>query len=306
MLPASPLVQVVVPSYNKRSALLAALESVVASDYPNFRVLVVDDCSQDDSVAAVRRSFPDCEVLVNARNQGFAAGCNAGFQVALSGSADLVFLLNQDTLVEPDLLSTLVRSMREHPQAGIIGPKTYSFDRMSDGRPRLIYAGSWRRMLPLRQRIPGIEQAEDRPRAEPIQADYVWGHGMLIRSAALRVTGGFDTSFPMYYEDLDLCRRMREAGYEIWCEPSAVMWHDQPDGARAIHSEYWRWACKVRSTTVFHRKHYGRVASLFLTPMTILAEARQLLFAGRMRALGHLLLASLSLSAGFATPSPRR
>lgn len=306
MHPASPSVQVVVPSYNRRDALLAALESVFASDYTRFRALVVDDCSQDDSVVEVRRRFPDCEVLVHAKNLGFAAGCNAGFEVARAAGADLVFLLNQDTLVEPDLLSRLVRSMDEHPRAGIVGPKTYSFDRMPDGRPKLIYAGSWHGRLPLLQRIPGIEQAESDPRVEPIQADYVWGHGMMIRSSALRATGGFDTSFPMYYEDLDLCRRIRDAGYEIWCDPGAVMWHDQPDGARALQSEYWRWAYKVRSTTVFHRKHYGRLASLLMTPATISAEIKRLLLAGHFKASGHLLAASVRHLVGLNPREHRR
>jgi len=117
---------------------------------------------------------------------------------------------------------------------------------------------------------------------------------MLLRASALREVGGFDENFSMYYEDLDLCRRMREAGHEIWCEPAATMWHDALDGARALQSEPWRWAHKVRSTGVFHRKHYGRLASFFMTPLTLAAELRQLLFQRKFRAAKHLLAAILA------------
>ena len=283
---------VVIPSYNQRSALVRCLVSVYASEYSQVHVLVVDDCSTDGTVETLRERFPACEVLVNARNLGFASACNAGVQVAMERGAELILLINQDTILAPDLMEILGRFMAEHPRAGIVGPKTYSFDTMPDGRPRLIYAGSWQGLLPLSQRIPGIERAETNQRNDPVEADYVWGHGMLLRTATLRETGGFDAAFPMYYEDLDLCRRARAAGYEVWCEPRAVMWHDQPDGARASRSEYWRWANKVRSTAVFHRKHCGRAAAVLLTPLTLLLDAGRLLRRGQGRAVGHLLLAA--------------
>jgi len=294
----APVVHVLVPSFNQRPMLVQCLESVFASRGVDLRVLVVDDGSTDDSVAEVRRRFPDCEVLVNVRNLGFATGCNAGFQLLLQNDARRIFLLNQDARVAPDTLGTLAVFLDQHPRAGIVGPKTYSLDKTPDGRERLLYAGSWHGLLPLRQQIPGIEAAETEPRREPVEADYVWGHGMMICGSALQQTGGFDPAFPMYYEDLDLCRRLRTAGYQIWCEPRAVMWHDQPDGARAIHSEYWRWACKVRSTTVFHRKHFGRLAAALLTAATHAAEIGQLLRQRKTRAAWHLSRAAMRWTLG--------
>lgn len=301
---ASPF-YVLIPSYNQQAMLVKCLASLQASEGIAPHVLVVDDCSEGDLVVDVRRHFPWCEVLVNERNLGFGATCNLGFQHALDRGADLILLLNQDTTVAPGLVPKLLRFMEDHPRAGIVGPKTYSFDSTPDGRPRLLYAGSWQGLLPLRQRIPGIEEPEEEIRRDPVQVDFVWGHGMLIRASALRETGGFDPAFPMYYEDLDLCRRVREAGYELWCEPDAVMWHDQFDGARAARSEYWRWAYKVRSTNVYHRKHYGRLASQILTPLTFVAELRQLLWRRQGRAAGHLLLAALRYALGLQEASLR-
>jgi GT2 family glycosyltransferase len=92
----------------------------------------------------------------------------------------------------------------------------------------------------------------------------------------------------MYYEDLDLCQRMKAAGFEIWYEPAAEMWHDTLDGARAVNSEYWRWAEKARSTRVFHAKRYGPVKARLLTALTVSAEVLQHLRKGHWRAVWHM------------------
>lgn len=298
-----PQTWVVIPAYEDPQALSACLGSLAASDGQPFRLLVVDDASRDGSVDALRAAHPECGVVVNAHNQGFAGTCNVGLGIALAAGARYVFLLNQDTLVEPDTLPRLVDFLERHPRAGLVGPKTYSFERAPDGRPKLLYAGSWQRpLLPLRQRIPGIEQSERSPARDAVQVDYVWGHGMLLRADALRRTGLFDTDFPMYYEDLDLCRRLRADGHELWCDPSAVLWHDQPDGARGGRSEYWRWACKVRGASVFYTKHFGPRRGALLAGLTHLADAAQLSRTGRPRAAVHLLRAALRHVAGCSDP----
>jgi GT2 family glycosyltransferase len=192
-------------------------------------------------------------------------------------------------VVEPTLVGTLVEFLQERPDAGVVGPKTLSTTPAADGRPRRLYAGAWRTVLPLIQNIPGIEQPDEDLPDRPIPTDYVWGHGMMLRAAAIREVGAFDPAFFMYCEDLDLCVRLRRAGHGVWCEPRAVMWHDIPDGARAERSESWRWACKVRSIGVFHRKHARWPAAPLLTLATVLVEAKRLLARRRFRAAGHLL-----------------
>lgn len=295
-----PRLLVLIPSFNDQRALSGCLESLRGEEAD---IVVIDDASTDGSAELVRRRFPGVELIVNASNQGFARTCNRGFLVALSRGVERILLLNQDTRVSPGLCRRLAETMEAHPRAAIVAPKTYSFERSADGRERLIYNGSWRTLLPLRQRIPGIERGERAHSAMAVETDYAWGHGMLIRASALREVGAFDTSFAMYYEDLDLCQRVRDAGHEIWYEPAAVMWHDVADGARALKSEPWRWAHKVRSTGVFHRKHYGRMAALVMTPLTLAAELRQLLFHGRFRAARH--LASAILESWLARASSR-
>jgi len=288
-----PPVQAIVPAFNGGEGLLGSLASLRASSYPRLELTVVDNASTDGSLAQVRRRFPDVRLLSNERNLGFGAGCNVGIRDALERGAEFVLLVNQDAAVSPALVELLVACAEQHPRAGVIGPKTLSTEPMPDGRPRLLYAGSWRRRLPLRQTIPGIEQADAGGPAKALRTDYVWGHGMLLRAAALREVGLFDPEFFMYYEDLDLCRRMRAAGWEVWYAPRAVMWHAALDGARAVDSERWRWRCKVHSADVFHRKNHGPFAARALTALTVLDEAQELVRTHRLRAARHLLAAFL-------------
>ena len=284
---------VVIPTYQGREEILACLASLHRSDCPPRRVVVVDNASTDGTADEVVRCHPEVEVLRQGRNLGFGGGCNEGIERALAGGADYILLLNQDTRVAPDAIRRLVSFMENRPAAALVGPRTRSLHPLPDGRPRLLYAGSWRTLLPLRQRVPGIERPDGEEEGEPRRVDYVWGHAMMLRARALHQVGPFDPRFFMYFEDLDLCRRMAAAGGEIWCLPGALVWHDAVDGARALHSEYWRWAHKVDSVYLFHRKYKARLAAVTLSALTLLAEVGQLARQGKWRACGHLLRAWL-------------
>lgn len=288
---ALPAVAAVILSYKDPQATLRCAASLRRSSYPGLTTLIVDNASGPATEAALRRDPGGCTLLFTEKNLGFGGGCNRGIEAARAANAAYILLLNQDTVVAPDMVELLVAFMETHPAAGVVGPRTFFGEPAARAEQKLLYAGAWRGRLPLRQKVPGIDRTDSRPAPSPVRTDYVWGHGMMLRSAALAAAGAFDPAFFMYYEDLDLCRRLSRAGYEIWCEPRAVMWHDIEDGARAGSSEFWRWACKMHSTALFHRKHFGRLPGAALSFLTVGAEAQLLFRQGHFRALGHLLLA---------------
>lgn len=128
-----PPLHLLIPAYERREALLECLGSIYASRGVEAHVLVVVDASADGTVKAVGRRFPQCRVLVNPENLGFAGTCNRGFQKLLGEGAPVVLLLNQDTLLAPDAAATLLGFLESHPSAEVIGPKTYSTRRAPDG-----------------------------------------------------------------------------------------------------------------------------------------------------------------------------
>ncbi len=288
-----PSTVALVLTYNSRDTIEACIQSLLDCTYSGLQVRVVDNASTDTTVELLRLKFDQLHITEMDQNLGFAAGCNLGIEAALTDGADYIFLLNPDATVAPNMMTTLVEFMETHPQAGAVGPRTFSTTRAEDGAERLLYAGSFHGMLPLRQTVPGIGMADDPHRCEaPLQVDSIWGHGVLLRASTCKSVGLFDPAFFMYYEDLDLCRRIKSEGFELWCEPSAIMWHDCPDGARAFESEDWRWRYKAHSMGIFHRKHYGALLGRCMSFCTCLLEAAQLFRQGHWRALRHQLMAN--------------
>jgi GT2 family glycosyltransferase len=266
-----PRVYVIILNWNGKEDTLRCLHSMQEVDYPRYRVLVVDNASDDGSAEAVRAAFPAVELLVNNGNLGFAAGNNQGIRYALQRGADYVLLLNNDTRVDQMVLTALVRTGEANPKVGLASPKVYYFD-----RPRVIYyAGARRGWLPLLPRLIGTggtrsATAGERGQVEQLQeVDYVWGQAMFIKREVIERIGLLDPAFFMYYEDVDYCLRAKRAGYKIVCVPSACVWHRVARGTEGDYLTRWRY--KVTSMWRFHRKYsrFGWPHALLLTMVTL-------------------------------------
>lgn len=282
-----PRVTVVIPAWQGGQGLLDCLASVVASECQPVLILVVDNASTDYSIEQARLRFPEVEFCRNHENLGFGCACNQAIQRALAQADEFVLLLNQDARLEPNTLALILDLARRQPLAAAIGSKTLSTARTPDGDFMLLYNGAWRRWLPTWQRIPGIGRSERNSPVGPREVDYVWGHGMLLRCAALGEVGLFDPGFFMYFEDLDLCLRLQRAGWQNWCDSRAVIWHAVEEPNRAERSRLWRWQMKLASARHFCRKHYGAVLGEVFWGLTILRESEPLLRRGHFRAVAH-------------------
>jgi GT2 family glycosyltransferase len=195
---------------------------------PGVEIVIVDGGSTDHSADLLRERLGATVLLIETgTNLGFAAGVNVGVQRALAAGAQSVLLLNNDTCVAPSMIIHLARVAFENPKAGIIGPVIYYYD-----QPQRIWRFASREhgWLPVPVQLsPGLVS---RAHAVPFQVDYVTACAMLIRRSVVEAIGLFDTSYFMYFEDADYCRRARQAGYEIWCVPQARVWHRVSASAR--------------------------------------------------------------------------
>jgi N-acetylglucosaminyl-diphospho-decaprenol L-rhamnosyltransferase len=250
-------VGVVIPAHRGGTALLEAIGSLVAGELMPDWIVVVDNARDDDSVDRAVAAFPAIETVRNGRNLGFGRACNQGIERLRARGAEFIFLLNQDATVDPGTLQSLRSLARSHPRAAAIGPKTISSVAFEGERPILLYNGSWRTALPLWQRVPGVDRVEHSSDLQPVEVDFAWGHAMLLRGPALDEVGTFDPAFFMYYEDLDLCDRLRSAGWQIWCDRRAIARHAIADPSRAERSELQRWRWKRESGRHYCRKRWS-------------------------------------------------
>lgn len=220
---AAPRVVVLVLAYNGVELTLDCLASLRGLDYPNYEVLVVDNASTDDTVAAVRAGFPEVRLIEAGANLGYAEGNNLGLRAALERGAEAVFLVNNDTVLAPDCVTGLVRAWAAHPQAGMLGPMVYTWD-----EGHIIFSAGgvidWRNA-----NADNVGAGEPDRGAYPARVvDYVNGCGLLVTRAVLERVGFLDARFFMYWEETDWCLRARAAGFESWFEPAAWMRHKAP------------------------------------------------------------------------------
>lgn len=218
---ADPLVDILLVNWNGRDVTLDCLASIRSLTYPRFRVTVVDNASSDGSVPAIRSAFPDAAILEQPTNTRFAGGNNIALRHALDNGAELLCLLNNDTVVDPAMLTWLVRAWQSAPTAGMISPKILYH--LAPGR--LWYAGGRVSMWTGTLEHLGIRESDGWGPAETVETGFATGCCLLTGRDVVERVGLLDESFFMYTEDVDWCLRARGAGYRILYEPRARCLH---------------------------------------------------------------------------------
>jgi GT2 family glycosyltransferase len=210
-------------TWNAAAYALACLHSVVQQHSPPDTLLVVDNGSIDQTVARVRREIPSAHVLCNASNVGFAAGMNQGIAALQARSAppDIVVLLNQDTLLDAHFLDAVVAPFADERVGAVGGKIAYP-----DGR--LQHAGAYLSFPRAVAHHIGWRECDDGQYDASRSCEMVTGAAIALRMEALVRTGLFDTGYsPAYYEDSDLCWRLRQQGYQIVYAPQARLIHHE-------------------------------------------------------------------------------
>ena len=218
-----PRVVVVLVNWNNHGDTLECLESLCRSTYEPREVIVVDNGSRPESVDALRGGTGGALLIESPVNLGFTGGNNLGIRTALDRHADLVFVLNNDTTVHPETISLLVGALEAEPRAGIAAPKVRFFP----PEDLIWYAGGAFSELTQNPVMRGYRQADDGRWDEPGEVEFASGCAMLIRRGLLERLGGFSDEYFAVWEDVDLSRRARSAGYRILYVPGAVVWHKE-------------------------------------------------------------------------------
>lgn len=213
----TPRVTVVIPTWNGKHHLELCLPALMQQTYDDFEILVVDNGSQDGSVAWLRSDWPDVRMIALEENRGFVGGVNAGI-VAAQG--DLIALLNNDTEAEPTWLENLVAGLERHPEAGMAASKL----KLWDDRSRLHAAGDYY----TRGGRPGNRGFREKDDGRFDDEEFVFAPcaaAALYRREVFDRIGLFDRRFGSYLEDVDLAWRAQHAGWRCIFVPDAVVYH---------------------------------------------------------------------------------
>lgn len=221
--------------------------SLQQSDYSNLTVVVVDNGSTPENLAALTTEAQGAVLVRSAENLGFAGGCNLGIRYALDHGADYVFLINNDTTVAPDMLSRLVAAQEADPTLGVVGPLIY----YADPADEVWFSGQrfWKQLYVVRR---GLHLSDVTKPLE--EADFISGCGMLAPRRVWEQVGLLAPEYFMYYEDLDFCIRAKKQGYRVACVPQAKMWHAVSKSSGGMDSPH-KQRLQVQSSLIFFWRH---------------------------------------------------
>ena len=207
----APAVTIVLLNWNGWRDTDACLVSLAGLEYPNYEIIVVDNASTDGSEAELKKRYPNLTLLQSGTNLGFAGGNNVGLRYALAHGAQYVWLLNNDTLVEPDALGKLVAKFQREPDLGLCG-STLVYESQRD-TVQALGGARYNRWLGTVQHIGQHErwpQAVDEVRVEQ-RLSYLIGASTLVSKAFLERVGLLQEDYFLYFEELDWAVRARGA-----------------------------------------------------------------------------------------------
>ncbi len=217
----NPSVTVIILNWNGKDLTMDCLESLEKVTYTNVNFLVVDNGSTDGSVDAIRKQFLSVDVLALSNNLGYAGGNNEGFNHVKNSPPDYLIFLNNDTTVDPGFIEPLIQYLEDDSTVGQTVPKIF----YSNDPKRIWYGGGrvnlWMGMISHR----GIRKIDDVRFDHPEKTDYATGCCFCIRTKDFAELQGFDESFPMYAEDVDLSLRIQKLGKTVYFIPMSKVWH---------------------------------------------------------------------------------
>ena len=266
---------VIIVSFNSGACLPRSLASI-AAHAPGARVVVIDNASTDGSTPHPTLLDSRVELHVNQHNVGFARGVNQGLATV---STEYVLILNPDCYLMPGAVETLVSELSAHPECAVAGPQILNEDGSVQGSARgnpTLFTGLFGRSTLLTRLFPRSKLALRNVRTDPdrvargvsFTVDWVSGACFMARRETLAGVGGFDERYFLYWEDADLCRRLRNAGHTIRYVPTATVVHSGGVSSRGA---------RTLATQAFHESAYTYYATHVARSPIARAVARVLL-----------------------------
>ncbi len=257
-----PKVSVIIVNYNGGQDIIDCLESLQKDRASaSFEIIVIDNHSTDGSTAQISTQFERVKLLSLDENRGFAAACNAGIAVAQS---DTVLLLNPDTVVMDGAISKMHNALRNHPQWGIVGARMLT-------TARIPYRAARRFPTPRDLAMMSIGLAKlfstlkyfngylygERATESLDEVDQIEGSCLMISEAARKAIGNLDEQFFIFFEEVDWCKRVKAAGFEIHIVNEAEVIH-KVSTTMGRYFEFTR-TIHAQSAMKYFRKHGGEI-----------------------------------------------
>jgi GT2 family glycosyltransferase/glycosyltransferase involved in cell wall biosynthesis len=225
------MVDIIIVNFNSTDHTIQCIKSIhQLSGLKNCKIVVIDNCSKDHP-QRLKSIFPGVSLIMNKKNIGFGQAVNVAVRKT---DGEYILLINPDSMILNDQLPRILQYIQKNPKIAIVGPKIRDYSGRIQGSARkfpTLLTSILGRKSPITRLIPNNPVIRDQfpcfymNNKKPIKVDWVSGACMLIRRSAFEEVGGFDAKFYLYWEDADLCRRLKHHGWEIAYHPAAEVMH---------------------------------------------------------------------------------
>lgn len=268
---------IIIVSWNVKEMIAGCLRSIEVEQQTGeidaVETIVVDNNSSDGTAAFIQSDFPWVILKACQNNLGFSGGNNLGIRIS---RGRMVLLLNPDTIIHSGSLAILVNSLKANPTYGILGPRLLN----SDGSlqpscyPSPTLIREFWRLFYLDKLYPhGIYRMKKWDSKNLRSVDNIMGAGMLLRREIVDTVGLMDEDYFMFSEEIDYCKRVRSAGWDIGWEPRAIFTHFGGGSTRQVREKMF--IQLYRAKVYYFRKHYGHLsASIYKVILYLAAWAR--------------------------------
>jgi len=275
-----PLVSIITVNFNQTEVTCALLDSIGRQDFQNLEIFVVDNGSRENPAQVFLEKYPEVKFIRSEQNLGFAGGNNLALKQA---KGDFIFFVNNDAELTDGCIERLLALFEKVPDLGIVSPLICYF-RTSNQQPttnnNIVQYAGMTRVNPFtgRNKTIGNKEPDKGQFADSQPTAYAHGAAMMISRRVLEQVGPMDEGFFLYYEELDWCERIRRAGFSIWVEPRARVYHKESltvEKLGALKTYYLN-----RNRVWFMRRNYSgwRLAVFFVFLFLVTIPKNMLLY----------------------------
>lgn len=250
-----PFISIITINFNNVKVTCEFLESTKNLTYTNFEIIVVDNASNENPISVISRNYPEVKLIINDKNLGFSGGNNTGITAA---KGDYLFIVNNDTEVTPDLFEKLLAPFQKDNSIGVVSPKIKYF-----AHPDIIQYAGFTTINPFtgRNKCIGDHEIDKGQHDSPGYTPYAHGAAMFVKKEVIERAGTLADIFFLYYEELDWSVRIQKAGYRIYFEPQAIIYHKESlsVGKNSVLKTYYL----TRNRILFMRRNVSGINSFF-------------------------------------------
>lgn len=215
------MVSIIVLAYNQLKVTCEFIDSARSLEYPNYEIIMVDNASKEDPTSIIQSRYPEVRLIRNQVNLGFSGGNNVGINAA---RGDYFLIINNDTEVVPDLIERMLEPFGKDARVGVVSPKI-----RYHSHPHIIQYAGYTEMNPFtgRNKTIGLMEEDKGQFDTPGHTAYAHGAAMMVKREIVEKVGLMPDIFFIYYEELDWSAQIRRAGYQVYYQPTALIFHKE-------------------------------------------------------------------------------